>query len=168
MKILVIGEIASGKSTFAHKLGERLSLPVIHLDEMMDSVGRRDKDGVRKMIEQEIQNEDWILDGNAFTKDKDKRIRAADVIFVFSLNPFVSLYRHFCRYLKTKFTDEKRVGGKFSRLNIAYFVPYIFFKFPKRKQAAILLARSQDKKIFEINSFSEADDFISNKIDMVR
>ena len=33
-KILVIGSGGSGKSTFSRRLGEKLGLPVVHLDQL--------------------------------------------------------------------------------------------------------------------------------------
>ena len=164
MKIIVIGDISSGKSTFASKLGEALQLPVVHLDEIMDSIGRTNKDAIKNFIDKETKKESWIIDGNAFTKDKNKRIHIADVIFVFNLNPFISMYRHFLRYVKINYKNEKRLGSTYSKLNLSYYIPYIFFKFPKRKKDAISLAKSLNKKVIMINNYSEANYYISNKI----
>ena len=161
MKIIVIGDISSGKSTFANKLGRILQLPVIHLDETMDSIGRKNKDAIRNFIEEEIKKENWIIEGNAFTKDKNKRIYVTDVVFVFNLNPFISMYRHFLRYLKINFKNETRLGSSYSKLNLFYYIPYIFLKFPKRKREAVFLAKSLGKKVIAINNFSEANTFIS-------
>lgn len=164
MKIIVIGESSSGKSVFADRLGKILSIPVTHLDEVMDFLGRENKDSINNFIEEEVKKENWIIDGNAFTKDKSKRVYATDVVFVFNLNPFVSIHRHIWRFLKLKLTNEKRVGRNSSELDLIYFIPYIFFKFPKRKAEAVMLAKNLGKRIIMINNTREADDFISFKI----
>ena len=59
MKILVIGDSAGGKSTFAKKLGKKLSLPVIHPDEVMDLIGREDKESIQQFIKNEIKKKDY-------------------------------------------------------------------------------------------------------------
>ncbi len=157
MKVLIIGDSASGKSTFALALSKKLSLPVIHLDEKMDTLGRNDKDSIRKFIETEIAKENWVIDGNAFMKDKEARIRAADMIITFDFNPLVSFFNHIKRYLKLRTRIEKgRVGSANASLNLRYFIPYIFIKFPKRKREAISLAHSLGKKVVVFRSRADA------------
>ncbi len=160
MKILVIGDSASGKSTFASKLAAKLSLPVVHLDEIMDSMGRTNKESIRFLIESEIAKQDWIMDGNAFTKDKEGRIRAADLIIAFDFHPLKSLVNHILRYLKLFFGVEKRTGSSNVSLNLRYFIPYIFLKFPKRKKEAIGLARSLGKEVVIFRTRTSSDTYL--------
>lgn len=145
---MVIGDSASGKSTFARSLGLKLSLPVIHLDEIMDSFGREDKNSITTYVQGEVVKDNWIIDGNAFTKDKEERILAADLIIAFDFNPFISLFNHIKRYVKLKIGVQKvRIGSSNTSLNLKYFIPYIFVKFPKRKQSSISFAESLGKEV---------------------
>ena len=40
MKIMIFGDSASGKSSFVQVVAARESLPLIHLDRVMDEMGR--------------------------------------------------------------------------------------------------------------------------------
>ena len=65
-KILVIGSGGSGKSTFARRLGARLSLEVIHLDAHHWRAGwvAPPKDEWRRQVEELTRRESWVMDGN--------------------------------------------------------------------------------------------------------
>lgn len=164
MKIMIIGDSASGKSTFATTLAKKLYIPVIHIDEINDFIGRDKPNEIKEKIEEEIKKDNWIFDGNGFTKDKTSRIKNTDIVFVFNSNPFLTLLRHIIRYIKIKYNKEKRVGSNNLKLNLKYFIPYIFFKFPKRKEEAVNLAKSLNKKIYIFNNKKDATNFLS-KID---
>ena len=157
---MIIGDIASGKSTFAKQLGEKLSLPVLHLDEVMEVMGRTNRDAIGAFIRKEAGKSDWIIDGNAFTKDKRYRIERADTMIVFSARPIVTFGRHLLRWWRMKTSRESRVGAQDSRLNLRYYVPYIFRLFPKRKQEAIDYALSLKKRVIMINGVKDAEQFI--------
>ena len=64
-RIAVIGISASGKSTFARKLGEKLGLPVRHGDELdwLPNWGERPKDDLNTMHARWIAEPRWIIEG---------------------------------------------------------------------------------------------------------
>ncbi|GEM_PF-4311213 len=161
MRIMIIGDIASGKSTFATRLGAACSLSVLHLDEVMENMGRENRGAIGEFIRKEANKDDWIIDGNAFTKDKTYRIERADTIIVFSARPIVTFCRHVFRWWRMKTNKELRVGAQDSRLNLRYYVPYIFRLFPKRKQEAIDYAASLKKRIIIINGFQNVDEYLN-------
>ncbi|EKE06166.1 MAG: Topology modulation protein [uncultured bacterium] len=162
MKIMIFGDPASGKSTFACKLAKLTNISVIHLDEIMDNIGRDDKDAIKKLIIKEIARDNWIIEGNAFTKDKDSRINSADVVFVFDSGPIMTLLRHLTRYLKVRFGIERRLGKEDTTLDLRFFLPYIFLNFPRRKKCAIDLVKQQNKKFFLIKEYSQTTKYLSN------
>ncbi len=161
MKIMIFGDSAGGKSTFAEKLGKVLNIEVFHLDMLMGQLGKENKDKILKTIKNIIGKESWIIEGNAFTKDKTMRIEAADCIYIFHNNRIKAFSNHLKRYLKIKFGIEIRSGSNNTKLNLKYFIPYIFVDFPKRKQNAINFAEGLKKKIVFINNFKEADKIIN-------
>ncbi len=137
MKIMVFGDSASGKSTFAVKLGNKLDLPIVHLDEIMANVGRADKKAIIAKINEMVEMPEWIIEGNAFTKDTHRRIEAADTVIVFDYNRFTSLKNHVARSMRIKLGKEKVAGGVTGSLDLRYYIPYILWQFPKRKRAAV-------------------------------
>jgi adenylate kinase family enzyme len=163
MKIMIFGDTASGKSSFAEILADTESVPVIHLDRIMDNIGREDRRSIGEYIKKEASKSNWIIEGNAFTKDSDYRIKQADIIYVFDFNRFVTLANHINRYIKIRSRKEIRKGGESSHLNLKYFVPYILVKFPPRKKEALRLARSYEKDVVILKSYSDIDRYLNKK-----
>ena len=161
MRVMIFGDVSTGKSTFAQQLSKKLSLPVIHLDEIMKQIGREDRENVGKKNKSLVDKKNWVMDGNAFTKDKEYRIRQADQIIVFDASPWDTFAKHLMRWSRIRLGLTKAVGGHDDGLNLVYYVPYIFFKFPERKKAAILLAESLGKKVIIIKNREQAKSYLS-------
>lgn len=91
-KIIVIGSGGSGKLTFSRLLGEKLGIPVIHLDQLFWQSGwtRRPTDEWLAQLNQELEKETWIMDGN-FGATREMRIRHADTIISRSSAIFMHL-----------------------------------------------------------------------------
>lgn len=160
MKIMIFGDTASGKSTFAKKLGTKLGIPSISLDQVMDTVGRDRRKDITDKIAQITKQPDWILEGNAFTKDKEARIKAADKVIVFKSSPWVTFLRHLVRHIKVYLGIESRAGSDDPRLNLKYFIPYIFVKFSPRRESAFALVKSMRKEITVIHNHEEANSYL--------
>lgn len=158
---MIFGDTASGKSTFAENLGEISGTPVIHLDKIMDSMGRDDRASIGDVIRAEADNDEWIIEGNAFTKDPTYRIERAETVFAFGFSPARAMLGHVARYARIKSGVEARKGSEDTRLSLSYFVPYIFSNFPPRKEAAITLARSLDKELIIFNRKKQAAQYLA-------
>jgi len=80
-RILIVGNSGGGKSTLARRLGEKLSLPVIHLDVIFWKPGWVEigADLFRAEVTRAVQAPAWICDGN-FSGTWDIRMPAADTI----------------------------------------------------------------------------------------
>lgn len=65
-RILIIGCGGSGKTTLAKRLGERLQLPVIHLDAYYWQPGWQPTpvDAWEQTVSELIAGEGWVMDGN--------------------------------------------------------------------------------------------------------
>jgi adenylate kinase family enzyme len=80
-RILIIGCGGSGKSTLARQLGEKLNLPVVHLDQLWWLPGwvERDRESFDALLAQQLQKPQWIMDGN-FTRTMSERLRYCDAV----------------------------------------------------------------------------------------
>ena len=80
-RILVIGCSGGGKSTLARKLGEKLALPVVHLDVLFWKPGwvESSSDEFRSKVAAAVAEDRWIVDGN-FSRTFDIRLPRADTI----------------------------------------------------------------------------------------
>ena len=65
-KILIIGCSGSGKSTLAVALGEKLGLPVVHLDQLWWKEGWRNvtREEFDSRLAMAMNMDGWIIDGN--------------------------------------------------------------------------------------------------------
>jgi adenylate kinase family enzyme len=80
-RVLVVGCPGAGKSTFARRLGERLSLPVIHLDLHYWHPGWRPSESTqwREKCAALAAAPDWVMDG-AYSSTYDIRMPRADTL----------------------------------------------------------------------------------------
>lgn len=80
-RILIIGCGGAGKSTLARQLGEKLDLPVVHLDKLFWHPGwvESSKEEIDGKILSELNKPQWILDGN-YNRTLPKRMQYCDTI----------------------------------------------------------------------------------------
>jgi adenylate kinase family enzyme len=100
-RIVIVGSSGAGKSTLARDLGQRLNLPVIHLDKYYWKPGWV---GTPTPIWQEkvnelTQGEKWIIDGN-YRDTLDVRLQAADTVVFLDLPRWLCAYQAIKRRIK--------------------------------------------------------------------
>ena len=80
-RILIIGCGGAGKSTLARRLGEKLNLPVVHLDKLFWKPGwvESSREEIDEKIHLELQKPQWIIDGN-FNRTLAERIKYCDTV----------------------------------------------------------------------------------------
>jgi adenylate kinase family enzyme len=80
-RILIVGNSGGGKSTLARRLGDKLGLPVIHLDVLFWKPGwvESERDDYRARVMAALQAPEWICDGQ-FTSTFHLRMPLADTI----------------------------------------------------------------------------------------
>ena len=93
-RVLIIGSGGSGKSTLARQLGERLGLPVVHLDAHYWNPGwvETPADEWRERVQRLIAQPEWVMDGN-YGGTLDIRLAAADTVIFLDLPRIVCLWR---------------------------------------------------------------------------
>ena len=80
-RILIIGCGGAGKSTLARKLGEKLGLPVVHLDRLFWHPGwvESSKEEIDARIIEELEKPRWIIDGN-YSRTLAMRMEKCDTV----------------------------------------------------------------------------------------
>jgi len=98
-RIIVMGSSGSGKSTLARQLGERLDLPVVHMDTLSWQPGwvETPKDELEQAILIAAAQPKWVIEGNYQKWGLDERLARADTVILLDLNRFTCLYRAFKR-----------------------------------------------------------------------
>ena len=92
-RIIIIGCGGAGKSTLARQLGEKLNIPVIHLDKLFWKPGwveETPEEFDRKLV-LELEKPRWIMDGN-FNRTMPWRIGKCDAVIYLDFNRITCLW----------------------------------------------------------------------------
>ena len=136
-RVVIIGSCGAGKSTLAVSLGQKLSLPVIHLDAYYWQPGWQETATAQWLETQQelVKSDRWIIDGN-YGGSLDLRLAAADTIIWLDFNRYLCLSRVLKRYLQYPGkTRPDMAQGCPERLNIEFF-KYVW-DFPRLQRPKI-------------------------------
>lgn len=149
-KILVIGCVGCGKSTYAKKLSKKLKVPVYGIDEIVhdDVAGvRRSLDEQKKLIKQVDANDKWIIEG-ALREELYFLLDMADLIIMIDLDRDIVEHRVMTRYIKQQRGIEKinyKVDKDFLEMMLGYVDKY----YKTRKDIFEMLDKYKDKLIIK-------------------
>src|SRR5262249_20530376 len=103
-RVLILGPSGSGKSTLARQIGERLDLPVIHLDATNWNPGwvQTERAHFRERVAEAVRGDVWVMDGND-TSDLDLRLPRAEAVIWLDLPRYV--------YFRAPCGDPSRTTG---------------------------------------------------------
>lgn len=91
-RITIIGCGGAGKSTLARQLGEKLNIPVVHLDRLFWKPGwvQVTQEEFDAALQVELEKDKWIMDGN-FDRTLPERIKHCDTIIYLDFSRTVCL-----------------------------------------------------------------------------
>ena len=101
-RIVIIGCGGAGKSTLARQLGEKLNLPVVHLDQIWWAPGswqHISREEFDAQVKAEMENPQWILDGN-FNRTLEPRLEKCDTVIYLDMPRLVCLTSWIGRVIK--------------------------------------------------------------------
>ena len=106
---MIFGRPGSGKSTFAYTLGQKIGLPLYHLDKyfFQSHWQERDEQDFMRLQNKMVQSQEWIIDGNS-TRSLETRWARADLVLYFNFPKTLCLYRIIKRRLqKNRGLDDR-------------------------------------------------------------
>lgn len=166
-KIIVCGVSAgAGKSTFARKLGEKLEMPVHHLDSYYWKAGwvEREKEEFRDKQRQLVKEETWIIEGN-YASSMEIRLAAADTFIYLELPLRVCLYRALKRWVlnygKTRPDMAEGCPEKMDKEFLKFIVTtYADRKIAMRQRAKDFIASGPDRQSVILQTQKQIDGFL--------
>ncbi|HTX39527.1 MAG TPA: hypothetical protein VME43_31125 [Bryobacteraceae bacterium] len=119
-RVVIVGNAGSGKSTLARRLGERLGLPVVHLDALSWEPGWRrvPVETLRSRLRAATSGDRWITDGNYASCTFDLRLPRADLLIWVEQPRLHCVWRVMQRAVRSHFqTGEYLAPGCPERFN---------------------------------------------------
>lgn len=137
-RILVIGSGGAGKSTVAVRIGERLGLPVIHLDAHFWQPGWVEPSKVEweRVVRQLIARDAWVMDGN-YGGTLGLRIAAADTVVFLDLPRLLCLWRVIGRRIHYHGRSRPDMARACSERLTWEFIRWIW-TYPRKRRPGIL------------------------------
>jgi len=109
MKILIIGSVASGKTTLARKLSQQLNIKHYEIDSIVhDDINsiKRTTEQQKEIIEQIDTQQEWIIEGT-LRKNLNYLLDKADNVIYLDTPLRTRKIRIFTRFIKQKLGIEK-------------------------------------------------------------
>lgn len=138
-RIMIIGCGGAGKSTLARQLGEITGLPVTHLDieHWHPNWVATPKEEWRRKVEELVQQDRWIIDGN-YTGTLPIRMAAAETIIVLDYPWWLCLWRVLKRQIIYRGrTRPDLTPGCIEQLD-REFLKWVCIDFPRRSRPRLL------------------------------
>ena len=163
-RILVIGCPGSGKTRLAKLLGEKLDLPVVHLDNLWwtdgwQNVSREEFDA---RLEEVLEGERWIIDGN-FSRTMPLRLQHCDTIVYLDYSRWQCLAGMTQRVIANYGKSRPDMGGNCPERFDPEFVKFIWnFNKNNRSMNYTWIAQAKHAKAIVLKNRKEAKRFLEN------
>lgn len=134
-RILIIGPSGAGKSTLARHVGERLGLPVVHLDTINWNPGwvQTGREMFRQRVAEAAAGDAWVMDGN-YTTHLDLRLPRTQAIIWLDLPRRVYFARAVWRSIRNYGRVRADLGpGCPEQFELSFFTQWVW-TYPKRSR----------------------------------
>jgi adenylate kinase family enzyme len=162
-RIMIIGCGGSGKSTLARQLGQKLGLPVVHLDQLFWTPGwvSISKDEFDRVHEAALAEEKWIMDGN-FDRTIPKRLQRCDTVIYLDFSRFACLMGVLKRILTTYGKVRPDMGaGCQERIDLDFLKWVWNFNKNKRERNYGLLKEAEGVQVIILKNRRMVKKFLS-------
>jgi adenylate kinase family enzyme len=162
-RIMIIGCGGSGKSTLARQLGEKLKLPVVHLDQLFWRPGwvSISKDEFDRVHEAALAEEKWIMDGN-FDRTIPRRLERCDTVIYLDFSRFACLMGVLKRVLTTYGNVRPDMGeGCPERMDLDFLKWVWNFNKNKRERIYGLLKEAEGVQVIILKNRRMVKKFLS-------
>ncbi|MBS7704425.1 AAA family ATPase [Chelatococcus asaccharovorans] len=165
-RLVILGSAGSGKSTLARQIGERLGLPVVHLDVLFWEPGWKQPDDAvfRARVAAAIEGYSWISEGNYSRQTFDLRLPRADRVIWLEAPRLLCVWRVLMRGLKGGRRPDLPVGCE-ERMDRAYlaFLRYVwnFNRDVRPRIEATLRATGPSVPVTRLNGRADVEAYLA-------
>jgi adenylate kinase family enzyme len=142
-RILVLGPSGAGKSTLARRIGERLRIPVVHLDAINWNPGwvQTEAGRFRERVAEAAASEAWVMDGN-YSAHLDLRLPRAQAVIWLDLLRYVYFSRALWRSIRNYGRERDDLGpGCPEQFDLSFLADWVWnYKTRSRARHAQLMA----------------------------
>ncbi len=166
-RIIIIGCGGSGKSTLARQLGERLSLPVVHLDKLWWRPGwtHITREEFAVLLEAGLAKDAWIMDGN-FDHTMPRRLQCCDTVIYLDFSRIACIFGVFRRILTTHGTVRPDMGDGCPERFDWEFLRWVWnFNKNKRQKNYRLLEETDHARIYILKNRKQVRRFLEKVIE---
>ncbi|MBB3129506.1 adenylate kinase family enzyme [Paenibacillus rhizosphaerae] len=162
-RIAIIGSAGSGKSTLSQKLGEILSLPVVHLDRFYwkPNWTPTANDEWDEFVKDAVSEDQWIIDGN-YTRTLGIRLNEADAVIFLDMPRLLCIYRIMKRRIRYHGKTRPDLNEECpEKLDWAFFI--WVWNYKKRSRSKVMEALEQvkgRKQVVILKSRKEVQEFL--------
>lgn len=164
-RILIIGCSGAGKSTLARQLGEKLNLPVVHLDKIFWKPGwvEATAEEFDAKLTVELEKPRWIIDGN-FNRTLPLRIEKCDTIIYLDFRRFPCLWGVIKRNLTNRGKVRPDMGeGCPEKIDLEFLIWIWNYNRNKRENNYRLLNQATHAKTIVLKNRRAVKQFLRNR-----
>lgn len=163
MKIVIVGVSASGKSTFARKLADKLKIPVTHMDALMWESGWEyiGDDKTVALIDEVSRQEDWVIEGYITKAARSELFSKADKIIYLDYPGLLSAWRYVKRWWKYRKNPRPELPGSPEKFSFT-FLRLVHTKGEVWKLERLFKESNWDSKIIRLKNPKDAEEYLNN------
>lgn len=171
-RILIIGGNASGKTTMARKLLEKLNLQLIHLDKLYwrDNWTHATDEEFDELLEKELKKDEWIIEGN-IKRTLPKRLKYCDTVIYLDFPSFVCVLNAIKRLIQSHNRSRPDMGGKciekFNLKGFKFINSIWLFNTKNRKDYYRMIKEENGVKVTILKNRKQVNEYLKN-IDEVK